>query len=181
MENLKFDLLQYGGYEHLTHFHAQNDNKYVREKVYEILKTHSNQFDLYSNIIQKNKTNPALRNPIKFYSKMLSYLLRYVISQQQLVNYKEIIIVADRVPTTQNKSLLEKSIKFMLKEMLPFNIKYKILHHPSMSNHGLQIVDYYCYSLSKKYELNETLYYDYIKHRAKSEFDFFKTGATTYY
>ena len=92
-ELLKFELIEYGGYDLLTHFHAQTNNNYTRKKVYELLKQNSNQFEFYSNIIQKNKTNPILREPIKFYSKMLGYLIRYVLSQQDLSNYKEIIAI----------------------------------------------------------------------------------------
>ena len=182
LEKLKFDLLEYGGYNSLTHFHANDNNKYVREKVYEVLVANSHQYVIYSNIIQKNKTNPSIRGGIKFYSKMLGYLIRYVIKQQLILgNYSDIIIITDRVPTSQNKTLMEKSIKAVLNDMLSKTIKYKILHHPCMSNYGLQISDYCCYALGRKYERNDLTYYNLIKSKISSEYDFFKNGMTTYY
>ena len=181
LEQLKFDLIEYGGYDILTHFHAQQNNKYVRSKVYDILVANSNQYLIYSNIIQKNKTNPTIRGGVRFYSMMLGYLIKYVIKQYILSNYTEIVIITDRIPTTQNKSHLEKAIKTTLSGMLPTGMKYKILHHPCMSNHGLQVADYCCYALGRKYEVNDLTYYNYIKPKISTEYDFFENGATIYY
>ena len=73
IENLKFDLIE--SRKDIEYFHASEDRQIVRNLFYSNLKDHIKDFTIDSLIIEKRKTNPAIREEAKFYPKMLGYLL----------------------------------------------------------------------------------------------------------
>lgn len=175
----KFDLIEYG--LDFEYFHCTKNNKYVRERVFEILKDNIETLRIDSLIVEKSKTGPALQATEQFFPRMLGYLLRYVMEQTNLSTIEEVIVITDTIPIRKKRAAIEKAIKMTLKAMLPSSCTYRILHHASMSNIGLQIADYCNWAIYRKWETGDTRYYDEIKKGIKSEFEIFKKGVTHYY
>lgn len=175
----KFDLIEFG--LDFVYFHCTKNNKYVRERVFGILKDNIETLRIDSLIVEKSKTGPALQATEQFYPRMLGYLLRYVMEQTDLSKIEEIIVITDTIPIRKKRAAIEKAVKTTLKAMLPSSCTYRILHHASMSNMGLQIADYCNWAIFRKWETGDTKYYDEIKAGIKSEFEIFKKGVTHYY
>ena len=72
-------------------------------------------------------------------------------------------------------------MKGTLPEMLPSGQGYRIMHHDSRSHDGLQIEDYCCWAIYRKYEMGDNAWYDRIKGGVRSEYDIFQSGQTYYY
>ncbi len=175
----KFDLIEYG--LDFTHFHCTNDNAHIRKKVFGTLNANISELRVDSLIVEKSKTGPALQAPEKFYPRMLGYLLKYVISQTNLAGIAEVIVITDSIPVKKKRAAIEKSVKLTLKSMLPMYCRYRILHHPSMSNMGLQIADYCNWAIFRRWEKGDSKFYDEIKIGIKSEYDIFRNGVRHYY
>ena len=91
-------------------------------------------------------------------------------------------VITDRVPVDKKRKDIEKGVQLALADMLPQGErKYKILHHTSRSHYGLQIADYCCWAVYRKWDRNEMKCYDTIKEAIRSEFDIFSKGNTYYY
>jgi hypothetical protein len=75
----------------------------------------------------------------------------------------------------------QKAVKETLTEMLPDQMKYRVLHHASKSSFGLQVADYCNWAIFRKWERGDTRSYDLIRSRVKSEFEIFRTGTRKYY
>lgn len=179
LDDYKYDLLEYGFDQ--EYFHCSEDNRRIRENVFERIVKMLHGFRIDSLIVEKCKTGPALRDERHFYPKMLGYLLRHVLIKEMGTNVKEVIVVTDTLPTKKKLRAVEKSVKQTLAKMLPESIPYRVLHHASKSHYGLQIADYCNWAIYRKWSKNDSLYYELLEPAIRSEFDIFKSGETKYY
>lgn len=179
IENLKFDLIE--SRKDIEYFHASEDRQIVRNLFYSNLKDHIKDFTIDSLIIEKRKTNPAIREEAKFYPKMLGYLLKYVVSKIALEETDKIIIITDELPVNKKKKAIEKAIKETLSKLLPTNCEYDIFHHSSKSTYCLQTVDYCNWAILRKWERGDLRSYELIKNWVRSEFNIFEKGNIWYY
>lgn len=177
---LKYKLIEEN--ENLEYFHASEDKQIVRNQVYDIVIPELPNVLIDSIIVEKRKTNPALRDIGKFYSKMLGYLLQYVCAPRNLNSYDNIIVITDRIPVNKIRNAVEKAIKqtFSL-TMSNIGKPYQILHHESKASFALQVADYINWAIYRKWDSGDTRSYDLIKNRIRSEFDVFRRGNTCYY
>ncbi len=176
---LKYDLIEQG--IHIESFHATEDKQAVRDKVFSIIENNIEGIRVDSVIVDKCKTGPALQEPVKFYSKMVGYVLRYVLSQFTLANYKEVLVFTDSMPVEKLKNAMQKAIKETLAEMLPKTARYRLFHHASKACIDLQIVDYCNWAIYRKHDRNDERSFSKIAKAVKSEFKIFETGNKKYY
>ncbi|MDE2727510.1 MAG: DUF3800 domain-containing protein [Gemmatimonadota bacterium] len=64
--------------------------------------------------------------------------------------------------------------KLLLHSVLPPGIKYHILHHQSRSHYGLQVADYCCWAIFRKWQTGENAWYDHIKPAVRNELELFR-------
>lgn len=178
LESLKYNLIEYG--VDLDYFHASENKKPIRERVYNIINNSKADFRIDSIVIEKRKTHPKLQDESRFYPEMMGYLLKYVLRVISINSFKEVIIITDSIPKTK-KNAANKTLKLTLSQMLPQHVKYRVMHHNSEAHYGLQLVDYCNYAIYRKWETGFMEYYDIIKGRIKSEFNIFETGSSYFY
>jgi hypothetical protein len=179
LAELKYDLVEQG--VHIESFHATEDKQPVRNKVFDIIERHLDGIRVDSVIVEKCKTEPALQEPVKFYSKMVGYLLRYVLGKFKLSDYKEVLVFTDAMPVERLKNAMQKAIKEVLAEMLPATAKYRLFHHESKACLDLQIVDYCNWAIYRKHDRDDSRSYAKIARAVKSEFKIFGGGQRKYY
>jgi hypothetical protein len=177
--SLKYDLIEVG--LDIEYFHAAEDRQAVRDKVFAIIGNNLTDLRIDSLIVEKPKTGPALQVLEKFYPRMISYLLRYVLDPKNLRNFSEVVVITDSIPVSKKREAVEKAVKQTLSRMLPNGTRYKILHHASKSCTGLQIADYCNWAIFRKWERGDLRSYELIRSGICSEFDIFKTGQRYYY
>ena len=142
LDDYKHDCLEFG--LNTEYFHCAEDNPWVRRRVFELIAAHLNDLRIDSLIVEKSKTNPALREERRFYPEMLGYLLRYVVPKELSNDTDEVIVITDTIPVQKKRRAIEKAIRGTLAEMLPTGMRYRVLHHQSRSHYGLQVADYCC-------------------------------------
>ena len=179
LDNYKYDLIEFG--LDTEYFHCTDDNTHVRRRVFTILKENQQQFHIDSLLVEKRKTHPALRVPQAFYPRMLGYLLRYTVKGYDHNIVTEVIVITDTIPLNKKRRTIEKSVKEVLRKMLPKDISYRVLHHASKAHYGLQVADYCNWAIFRKWEQADDEYYQVISSALKSEYDIFKNGDVTWY
>ena len=150
----------------IEYFHATNDNKYIRDEIFNIISTFDKEkVKLYSYILEKPKVLPDKRdNKDTFYIENLKYSIQKLLDKLQID--KNFIIITDRLPLQKNKKSQVKALKQGIQEYIrtkELDIRYDIFHHCSASSVNLQIVDYLSWAIFRRYEKNDTKYYDKIK------------------
>jgi len=147
-------------------FHAHNDNKYIKNELFNIISTfNENSVKAYSYILEKPKVAPEKRKEKdKFYIDNLSYSIQRLLDKLEID--KNFIVITDRLPVQQNKNkqigALKKGIKEYLKSK-KLNIRYDIFHHCSASSSNLQIVDYISWAIFRKFEHQDDSFYKKIE------------------
>ena len=179
LDAYKYDCLEYGLPQ--EYFHAAEDNQLVRGKVFDIIVAHLQNIRVDSLIVEKRKTVPGLQAEGQFYPKMLGHLLKHVLAMPSHREAAEVIIITDTLPLQRKLKSIRKTIQSTLTEMLPAGAKYQILHHDSRSHRGLQVADYCCWAIFRKYERDDLTAYNRISPAVLSEFDIFRRGVTYYY
>ncbi|MEW6354230.1 MAG: DUF3800 domain-containing protein [Pseudomonadota bacterium] len=179
LDNLKFDLIELG--LDIECFHAAEDKQPVRDRVFGVIRRHLPNLRIDNLIVEKSKTGPALQDTLEFYPKMLGYLLRHPLKNHSLTGIDEVVVITDNIPIQKKKKAVEKAIKMTLRKMLPDTIRYRVMHHASKSNFGLQVADYCNWAIYRKWESGDARSYDLIKTQIMSEFDILRTGTTHYY
>ena len=150
----------------IEYFHAHNDNKYIKDELFNIISTFEKEkVRVYSYILEKPKVDPKKRKEKeRFYIDNLNYSIQRLLQKLQI--YKNFIVITDRLPVQKNKKKQVGALKKGIKEYIKSNnlhIRYDIFHHASASSANLQIVDYISWAIFRKYEHKEDSYYDKIK------------------
>ena len=148
LAELKYDLVEQG--IDLEYFRASENKQAVRDKVFTIIQKYNSGVRVYALLVEKSKTIPDLRSDEQFYPRMLGYLTRFILSQYDLSQYREVIVFTDIIPVGRKKMAVKGAVKVTLANMMPEIAKYRLIHHSSKSNFDLQIADYYCWAIFRK-------------------------------
>ena len=179
LDEYKYDCIEWGLEQQC--FHCAEDNSHVRSRVFGIINSRLQDMEIHSLIVEKSKTKPVLINETRFYPQMLGNLLRYVLNSQFHRNADEVVIITDTLPLNRRRRAIEQAVKGSLNAMLPDGARYKVVHHDSRSHQGLQVADYCCWAVFRKWERGDLTHYSSIADAVRGEFDIFRTGTTFYY
>ena len=178
LDAYRHDCLEYG--LEMEYFHCSEDNIHVRNSVFGLIAKNLQNMRIDCLVVEKRKTGPALQDVKRFYPEMLGYLLKFVVPQVDDTS-NDVIVITDTVPVNKKRQAIEKGVQLALAKMLPQGRKYHILHHSSRSHYGLQVADYCCWAVFRKWQRNDMDCYDLIKEGIQSEFDIFRNGTKHYY
>jgi len=164
--------------EFIAHrFHASEDLQDVRDEVFKLIGS-MERFKAHSIVVPKNKTNPSIREPHKFYPKALSSLLDYIFKRYK---YSDLVIFVDGMAVNYKKKAFLKAIKKSIALKAPRK-PYSIYCPSSSSNYFLQVVDYINWAIYKKWESGDLRSYDTIsKFLGTPEKNIYERGDTEYY
>ena len=164
-------------------FHATEDLQSVRDAVFTILEDHTKHecFNVDAVVVQKNKTNPRIRELETFYPRILKILLQYILRRWEGGSPRRIVVWTDQIGHKRKRRVVEKAIKTYLANELRVRLPYHLYHHSSASEWWLQAADYCGWSVYKKWTDGETRPFARIAQRVSSQFDVFAQGSTMYY
>ncbi|MCY4597792.1 MAG: DUF3800 domain-containing protein [Bryobacterales bacterium] len=174
LDDYKYHCIESG--TDIEYFHCYNDRWPVRSAVFNLIAEHLDNMRVCCVVNEKQRTAPEMREDKRLYPWMLGYLLRRALSEEQTAGAEEIIVITDTIPVTKKRRAVEKIIKqAVVSKQLP-NVTYRILHHQSRSHYGLQVADYCCWAIFRKWEREDSTWYDRIKPAIRLELDAFPKG-----
>lgn len=164
--------------KYLCHrFHATEDQQPVRDDFFKIIGK-MEYIKAHAVVVRKNRTNPNLREPHKFYAKIAGYLLDYIFKKYQ---YSKLCIFVDSMPVNKQKEIFLKAIKYEIKSKQPRQ-EFSIFFPSSASNPFLQVSDYINWAIFRKWENQDERSYALIENKlGKKELDIFAKGDYEYY
>lgn len=180
--SLRFDIIEELHLD-LERFHATEDAWPTKQRVFSLIGEHCAEFRLDSVIIEKRKAHPKFQEDSRFYPEHLGILLDYVITGWSFKHHiPETIVITDRIPHRRKRSIIERALKSILKRRFS-TTRYHVYHHDSKSNIGLQVVDYCCWAIQRKWVEDDTRSFKYISGAISkgSEFEIFRGGDLYYY
>jgi hypothetical protein len=176
---LRFSLVREG--LNIDAFHASPDKQTTRDQVVKTLLSHGD-WNFAAVVVEKNKINPVLREPHRFYPTFATTLLRFILRGRAGLASR-VLIYADTLPidTTAKREGVLKALKTTCAAELGTR-PYHINSHRLESNSWIQVVDYCCWSVQRKWEKADARTYDLLKPRlALTELEVTARGGTIYY
>jgi hypothetical protein len=183
LTSLRFSVVKAG--TSLESFHATEDRQAVRNQVVQTIMAHQDWW-FAAVVMEKRKINPVLYEPDKFYPKFASPLLKFVFrGRTYRRDTDRVLVYADTLPMSTNakREGVLKALKETCADCLPDGVTHHVYSYRSHSNKWLQVADYCCWAMSKKWEKGDVRTYDQLYHRLKAtELVITDSGdGTTYY
>lgn len=173
----------------ISKFHAADDNKKnrsVRDTVVQYL-VGSKGWRYCAVVVEKPKVDPFFHkhtNRANFYSSYALMPLLFIFRGGVRADTQRVLIYTDRLPPfkREDQRFVTSAIKRAAHRELSPKITFHIYHHSSESNAWLQVTDYCCWAVHRKWEIGDREMYDgLLSHLSKPEIDVLGSKTTTYY
>jgi len=163
IDDYKYHCLETG--RHIEYFHCSQDRWDVRNSLFKLIANHINDLRIDCLVVEKdrNGVRKSAQNNMYLYLETLGRLLQIVIPRELAGGTKQVIVITDAIPVEKKRKIIEKTIKTTLSNMLPAGTRYHLLHHQSRSHYGLQITDYCCWAIFRKWQQRGDTWYKYIQ------------------
>lgn len=170
--------LAWEGLELTEPFHATEERQAVRDRVYALLA--KSQFRIDSTIFDKPKAQPHLRrDEATFYQYVWLYHFQYV-ARQVASPADELLVIAASLGTRKNQAVFHRALQNAVAQVITAS-QWRTAFWTAATDPCLQVADYCCWAIQRKWERRDERSYILIKDKVASEFDIFRFGAVTYY
>ena len=167
LTDLRFRLVREGA--NLDSFHASPDRQTTRNLVVQTMVARTNWW-YAAVVLEKCKINPVLREPHRFYPKFAGSLLKFILRGCLRPDTSHVLVYADTIPMNTNakREGVMKAMKTICASDLDSDVKHHVFSHRRESNKWLQVVDYCCWSVYKKWDARDPRTYNTLRPRLKS-------------
>ena len=170
--------LAWDGHGHTSEFHATDDSLPVREQVFDLLCRL--EFRVDATILEKSKAQPQTRvSEETFYQYAWYYHMRRLAPLVSRAG-DELFVVGASLGTKKKRKLMHHAVANVVAQVAP-HATYRTASWAADSEPCLQVADYCCWAVSRKWERGITTEYDLIAARVHSEFDLWARGTKHYY
>jgi len=170
--------LHWDGHEVRDYFHAVDDKQATRDKVFRLIQQHDFRVDV--TLLEKSKAVPHLvENEMRFYKQAWYLHLKYLIPRVVAVD-DEVFLIAASFGTNAKKSTARAALHDVMIQVASRQ-KYSVAFWPASTDPCLQVADYCCWAVQRKWESGDERSYILVADRVKTEFDAFAVSSNHYY
>ena len=133
-------------------------------------------------VVDKPRVNPSVYDPMTFYPKFAAMVLRFVFRGRVRPATSLVLVYTDTLPFEKKRAqAVEVAIKKSCRDDLP-RLPFQVFHHRRASNAWIQVADYCCWSVWRKWENRNLEAYNQLRARlAATEIDPMSRGDGTVY
>lgn len=129
---------------------------------------------IYSVILNKKRVYNNLRSK-KGKKKLYNFMARFILEKVDLSKTGDAVnLIIDRSKNREEICDFNNYVANQLEGLLPLKVPLYITHELSQHNVGLQAVDLFCWGLYRKYEKNDTAWYNIFRKAVKFEDEYLK-------
>lgn len=181
LNTLKYSIIETApSFREFEYFHAHNDPKPIRIRVYDALNQISN-YRVDSVAVDKSVIYPPMRPVAKFYPHMFKLLVRWVFEQIDISKYQRLIFIMDYLELKKDREAFLKGVKENIKPLLESNQRIDAWLHNSSSHYALQAVDYFGWAIFRRYNRNDWDYRKLANNSIKSDFQYYTRVSHKFY
>lgn len=167
-------------------FHASEDLQAVRDEVFSVIAEHD--FRIDATLLEKSKAEPDKVRPethqrgsinTRFYKYAWYYHFKHIgpiIAKE----CDRLHVTAASIGTKKQRSIFDDALHDVVDQSLK-NTRYRASFWPAAIDPCLQVADYCCWAIQRKWEREDLRSYDLISDKIKTEFDLFGSGSRHYY
>lgn len=161
-----------------SEFHATTDTQAVRDRVFAVLQEH--EFRIDTTILEKAKANPHTRSTEDRFYKLAWWLHMKHVAPRIVRARDELFVVGASLGVKKKRAVMHNAVKDVIRQVSP-TTNFRTASWNAYSEPCLQVADYCCWALSRKWEKGDDRSYVLIQNKIRSEFDVFRSGRTLYY
>ncbi len=155
-------------------FHATEDRQAIRDRVFDSICRHQLRIDV--TLLEKSKADAHLRmDPDRFYRLGVYFHLRHVIPEV-LASGDELLVVCAALGTKKQMQAHLGHLRYVIREVAPADSVVGAALWRSAAEPCLQVADYCCWAVHRKWERRDTRSYDLIAGSIATEFELFGAG-----
>lgn len=152
-------------------FHAAEDPQKVRDKVFELITLHSENICDRSLIVEKANVYNYLQRDEWLIGRMYYYWFKSLFNSTNWIENKNSLqIIIDHTKTKRLRSATISGIK-RSHSNYGNKLPYRLHHTPSGCHPFIQLADYICWALLRKYERNDLRSYNLISGLIEDEWN----------
>ena len=159
-------------------FHASSDTNTVRTEVFSLLANH--QFDVDVTLLEKSKASPRERESEAIFYKYAWYFHAKFLAKEFFGKADEVYISAAALETRVGKATFRAAFEEVIQQTA-LHSNFVIDFPMSIADPCLQIADYFAWAVQRRWELQNTDFYQYAEKHIRSEFDLLRRRDTHYY
>jgi hypothetical protein len=149
-------------------------NTTLRIKKYFFRNIKNSEWGIYTLALNKARVEPQLRTKIGK-KKLYNFLSRFLLEKLKLSDVaSNVELVVDRSKNKEEVWDFNQYLINQLEALLPLNTALNISHLTSVESAGLQAVDLFSWGIFRKYEYNNTEWYDIYRSKIKFETEYLR-------
>lgn len=159
-------------------FHATSDKQRVRDEVFQRIAVMDIRVD--ATIFEKSKTVPSRQSMLPLYKLAWFNHAKHNMSKAIKSGDELHVIAASLGDRAQTKTAVS-GIRDVVEQCGRDQLNTQVRSVPASVDPGLQVADYCCWAIQRKWEGEDDRSWQLIKDKIGSEYDFFRWGTTHYY
>jgi hypothetical protein len=158
-------------------FHANEDKRSVKNEVFRLLGRHT--FRIDATIFEKRKVAPNQQNHDAFYEYAWYRHLKFLAPRVATAN-DDLMVVGASIATERRQRLIGTALNGVVNRTARA-ATIRFTHWPAASDPCLQVVDYCCWAIQRKWERGDGSFHALIANKIASEFNAFGRQNIYYY
>ena len=147
-------------------------NTGLKIKKYFLKQIKVSDWQLYTVVLNKSRVNSALRGKR---DKLYNFLARFIIEKLPLGEVSaNVKLVVDRSKNREEIRDFNHYVENYIQGHLPLNTGFNVEHLTSQENPVLQAVDLLCWGIARKYERNDTKWYNEFRSKIRYETEYLR-------
>lgn len=159
-------------------YHATTDTQAVRDRVFRVLQAHD--FRIDTTILEKAKAEPSTRASDEGFYRLAWYLHMRRVAPLVVRPEDELLVVGASLGTRRRRAAMHGAVRAVVSQVSP-TLDFRIASWNAQSDPCLQVADYCCRAVSRKWGRGDTRSYDLIRDKIKSEQEVWEPGEVLYY
>ncbi len=159
-------------------FHATTDAQITRNRVFEVLGRHDLRID--TTILEKSKARPHIRESEELFYKYAWYYHMRSLAPKVASHPDELMVIAASIGTKRKLRDFRYAVEDVMEQTSPTR-EMRVDMWQAAVDPCLQVADYCCWAIQRKWEMGDNRSYDLISDKIQSEYDLFRRGRINYY
>lgn len=159
-------------------FHATTDAQSVRNEVFGLINAH--EFRIDATILEKSKAQPHVRKDEPTFYQYAWYYHFKEVGRAIFDPNATIMVTAASLGTKKQRTAYKTAVNNVVQQIIPRE-RWVVDFPQSNAEPCLQIADYCCWAIQRKWERGCELSHAIIRPKIVTEFDLWRVGTTHYY
>jgi|DewCreStandDraft_1066081.scaffolds.fasta_scaffold01416_17 hypothetical protein len=170
--------LAWQGIEMRRAFHATDDTNRIRREVFALISQYEFKADF--TLLRKRFAEPHVRSsPETFYRYAWYYHMRHLLPRIVAPD-DALLVVVSSIGTKRKAASFQRAVQQVLERTVP-TARFSAAFWEACTDPCLQVADYCCWAVKRKWENGDPSWYRYISRKVASEFALFREGQRRFY